>query len=86
MSAQARGDLAWRFRAAWRFKTLSPFRDRENDRFARPAYCAICGCWSWSTWEIAPYSTAHGFLCSDCEPENSREVDAAWREYYSGLL
>lgn len=84
MSAQARGDIAWRFRAAWRFKTLSPFFG--PDRMARPAYCAICGCWSWSTWEPAPYSTAHGFLCSDCEPDNTHEVDAAWREYYSGLL
>jgi hypothetical protein len=83
MAGRALRDLSWRF-AVWR-KYWRGYKWRVYELFskcARPAYCCMCGCWSWSTWERAPYSSGCGYLCEDCAEENDRGLEAERRDVY----
>lgn len=81
--SRAAGDLSWRFRFLWTHWREYMFGLRGLfDHAARPAYCCICGCWSWSTWERAPYSTGAGFLCEECAEDNDKELEAERQDVY----
>lgn len=56
-------------------------------QWPRPGYCHRCGAWAWLTNETPAYSAYDGaYLCEYCAIENDIDTDAAWREYYGGLL
>lgn len=81
-ATRARAEIKRRLFLCRAFRKLLKF----SEPWPRPAHCLICGDWTWCTDEPAPYSTAHGFLCTPCAEENEIEVDRAWGEYYSGRL
>lgn len=88
MAGRALDELRWRFQVftlgrryhgwrVWRwFFGAGPI--------TRPAYCCICGCWSWSTWERAPYSSGCGYLCEDCAEDNDRGLEGERQDVYGG--
>ena len=54
----------------------------------RIGYCEYpqCGCWTLLRRQPINRSTASAWMCEECADEEQQEVDAAWAEYYSGVL
>lgn len=57
-------------------------------KYRRLGYCEYpwCGCWTLLRKQQINRSTATAWLCEECADEEQKEVQAAWDEYYSGLL
>jgi hypothetical protein len=45
-----------------------------------------CGRWGLNRRQVINRSTSFAWLCEECADEEQKEVDAAWAEYYGGLL
>jgi len=54
----------------------------------RIGYCAYpgCGCWTFLVEQQINRSTATAWMCQECADEEQKEVEAAWAEYYGGVL
>ena len=90
MSARARSEFA-RFGSALRYAArlgfprvigLLRFKGITAYVLPRPRYCECCKLYAWCTFEMAAYSTAHGFLCEDCAIDNEKETEHAWASFY----
>lgn len=44
------------------------------------------GVWTLCREQVFARSTASAWMCEECADEEQQEVDAAWAEYYGGLL
>lgn len=66
--------LGWRPRWFWWL--------RDN----RPAYCDKCGAWTWTRSQPVNRSVVVARLCYEDAEDEAAECEAAWAEYYSGLL
>lgn len=54
----------------------------------RVGYCEYppCGMWCLNRSQVINRSTVTAWMCEECADEEQKEVDAAWAEYYGGLL
>lgn len=57
-----------------------------KERWPRKGFCDCCGQPAWLTNEEVAYSSHRAYLCDMCGPEERKNVEAAWAEYYSGRL